>query len=265
MPPSLPDRRLFLAAAVSAYVGVFAAVLAFERPGLGISRFFYVAVVLLAMAMGSRVGASGGVLAAILYAIAVLANPRVPDDGLVTVSMAIRVVTYVGVGGLIGFFAAQQRTLVEHLRLLADRDQLTHLPSSRPFETELTMRLEQGAPFALLLGDVDGLGDRAHSDEKLLELPSVLGRCLGPGDSIARVGHDELAILASCRSSEEASAFATAVESTLAAEGLTVTFGWTISPQEGRNGLGLYRAANERLYARKLVRGSDETRKALVG
>jgi GGDEF domain-containing protein len=188
-----------------------------------------------------------------------------PDDGLITLSMAIRLATYVGVGALIGFFAAQQRTLVEHLRVLADRDRLTGLPTSRAFEAELTKRLELGAPFALLLADADGLGERDQADDALRGLPALLGRYLDPTDSIARVGPDEFGILASCRSTEEAGALAAVVESALAADGLAVTFGWTVAPQEGRNGLALYRAANERLYARKLIRRNEPTRPALAG
>jgi GGDEF domain-containing protein len=266
MPAVLPDRRLLLGAAVTAFVTVFSALLVFERPELGIGRFFYVAVVLLALASGPHVGAAGGLVATGLYVLAVLASPRLPDDVLTTLSMAIRAVTYVGVGYLIGFFAAQHRTLVEYFRLLANRDRLTGLPTSRPFEAELTERLEKGASFALLLGDVDGLGERAQSDEKLRRLPALLARFLHPSDAIARVGPDEFAILASCRSTDEAGALATAVEAAFTAEGLAVTFGWTVSPQEGRNGLALYRAASERLYARKLIRrGTEPSRPALVG
>ena len=37
--------------------------------------------------------------------------------------------------------------------------------------------------------------------------------------------------------------------------GGAITFGWSSFPQDGENALSLYRAADERLYARKLVRG----------
>jgi GGDEF domain-containing protein len=265
MTVALPDRRLLLGTAAAVYATVFAALLVFERPGLGLGRFLFVAVVLLALGTGPRGGALGGVVAATLYTIAVLTNPEMANDDLATVSMAIRVITYVGVGALIGFFAAQQRTLVEHFRVLADRDRLTGLPTSRPFEAELTKRLDAGRSFALLLGDLAGLGDSANPDDMLRRLPELLGRCLHPTDSIARVGPEEFAILASCRTTEEAGALATAVESAFAADGLAVTFGWTVSPQEGRSGLGLYRAANERLYARKLIRGGEPMRRLVVG
>jgi len=254
MPAALPGRRLLFGAAILVYSVVFAAVLAFDRAGLGISRLFFVAVVLVALASGPVAGAGGGLLAAVLYVIAVLGSNDLPDGALLTLSMAIRLVTYVGVGWLIGFFAAQQRALTDHLRLLADRDQFTGLPTSRPFEAELTQRLEAAIPFALLLADVDDLGERVETDEPLRRLPEVLGQCLHPSDAIARVGRDEFAIIAACRSSEEAGSLAASIEAAFAAHGLDVTFGWTVSPYEGRNGLALYRAANERLYARRIIR-----------
>jgi hypothetical protein len=34
-----------------------------------------------------------------------------------------------------------------------------------------------------------------------------------------------------------------------------MTFGWSVFPHEGGNALSLYRAADERPYARKLIRG----------
>jgi GGDEF domain-containing protein len=253
MPAALPARRLLLGAAIAAYTLVFAAILAFDRPGLGLSRFFFVALVLVALASGPLAGAGAGVLAALVYSTAVLVTDRLPDASLLTFAMGVRLVTYVGVGALIGFFAAQQRALASHLRLLADRDRLSGLPTSRPFEAELTRRLEESGAFALLLGEIDDLGDRARAGEILLRLPEVLAHCLHPADTIARVGRDEFAVLAACRSSEEAGALAASVESAFRARGLDVTFGWAVSPSEARNGLALYRAANERLYARKTI------------
>jgi GGDEF domain-containing protein len=67
------------------------------------------------------------------------------------------------------------------------------------------------------------------------------------------VGRDEFAILAACRSSDEARTLAASVEGVFRARGLNVTFGWAVAPTEARNGLALYRAANERLYARKTI------------
>ena len=42
-----------------------------------------------------------------------------------------------------------------------------------------------------------------------------------------------------------------------------MTFGWAVFPGDGENALSLYRAADERLYARKLVRGERASRAVL--
>jgi GGDEF domain-containing protein len=81
----------------------------------------------------------------------------------------------------------------------------------------------------------------------------MLGRALGPEDEVARVGGDEFAVLATVPGSGEAPRLCARLESTLAQHGLGIRFGWAVHPDEGRNALSLYRAADERLYARKLL------------
>jgi len=78
---------------------------------------------------------------------------------------------------------------------------------------------------------------------------------LGPEERIARVGGDEFAILATLRGRDAAREHAQRLEQRLTDHGLQVTFGWAAYPDEGSNALGLIRIADERLYARKLVRG----------
>ena len=101
----------------------------------------------------------------------------------------------------------------------------------------------------MLLGDLGLIdGDELH------RLPALLGRAFRPGDTVARVGPEQFAVLASCRTTVEAGRLAALLESVLAAEALEVTLGWAASPQEGTNALALVRAADERLYARRLIR-----------
>jgi GGDEF domain-containing protein len=40
----------------------------------------------------------------------------------------------------------------------------------------------------------------------------------------------------------------------LAAEGISMSFGWAVCPKDGQSSLLLFRAADERLYAQKLIR-----------
>lgn len=261
MPAANVPRRALILTSAAIYVGVFVAFMLYEKPGLGIGHFYYVGIALLALATGPRLGALGGGLATLFYAVGVVLNPEIPSAEVLTLSTLIRFVTYAGIGLLLGWFAADNRTLVEQLRVLAERDFLTGLPNTRAFEAAITRRLDSGLPFALLLGDMDRLkeinDERGHAEgnDALQRLADTLGNSLRSEDEVARVGGDEFAVLSSSRTSEEAGRLAAKLEAVLTSSGASITFGWAVFPQEGVNALSLYRVADERLYARKLIRG----------
>lgn len=254
-------RRILIACALALYAAIFGAFLVWERPGLGIAHFFYVAIALLALGSGPKMGLLGGVLATVLYALGVVLNPSIPPTEVPTASTVLRLITYTAIGLLIGWYAQRNRVLLTELRVLAERDYLTGLPNTRAFEAAITRRLEAARPFALLIGDMDRLkainDEHGHSEgnDTLRRLAEALGAALGADDEVARVGGDEFAVLTAARSSEDAGRVAVRLETLLQAHGIAITFGWSVAPQEGVNALSLYRAADERLYARKLVRG----------
>jgi diguanylate cyclase (GGDEF)-like protein len=261
---ALRHRHLIVGAALSAFAIIFATLVLFEVPGLGIAHFFYLPVAALALTGGVRRGIAAGLLACALFAIAVTVNPSVPTaTQIMSITTPIRLVTYTSMGALIGWFAARDRELLERLHLLAERDFLTGLPNTRAFEAAIARRFQSGRPFALLLGDMDGLKrindvkGHAEGNDALRRLADVLGSVLRPEDEVARVGGDEFAVMTSIVGGEEAAIFAARVETVLAGEGSNITFGWALFPVDGENALSLYRAADERLYARKLVRGGD--------
>lgn len=135
-------------AALAAYAIVFALFAALEQPGLGIGHGFYVPIILVAMATGPTLGVIAGVVATVLYALGVVVNPDVPPTELPTLSTAIRLIAFVMVGGLTGYFAATNRrlmggalSLVDELSILARRDPTTQLPNVRGFEAAITRRL----------------------------------------------------------------------------------------------------------------------------
>ena len=53
---------------------------------------------------------------------------------------------------------------------------------------------------------------------------------------------------------EQAAQLAVRLERNLCETGSLVTFGWSAYPREGENALTLYRAADERLYGRRVLR-----------
>jgi diguanylate cyclase (GGDEF)-like protein len=261
MPAAPTARQLLLVCATASFAAVFVGFVVYEQPGLGLAHFFYLSIALTAMATGPRIGASAGVAATALYVTGILANRDIPSTDVLTGSTAIRFVTFVSIGALIGQFASRNRAMLDELRILAERDVLTGLPNTRAFEAAITKRLETGKPFALLLADMDALKELnqeagpSAGNEALRRAADRLSRSLAAEDQIARVGSDEFAVLASVATLDEAAELSTRLEWVLSSQGTKATFGWAVHPQEGENALAIYRAANERLYARKVMRG----------
>ena len=252
--PAAHTTRLFLATAAAIYALVFVGFVLLEHSGLGIGHFYYLAIALVALALGPAWGAAGGALATTLYTAGVLISHAMPSSDLLTVSTPIRFVNYLAVGTLLGWFAAHYREANAELQVLAQRDVLTGLPNTRAFELAIDRRLSAGAPFALLVGDLDAVGLDEDRDQALRRLAGTLAGALGPDSDLARVGGDELAVLTPCDTVEQAGQLAVRLERILCESGALVTFGWSAYPREGENALTLYRAADERLYARRVLR-----------
>jgi diguanylate cyclase len=188
-----------------------------------------------------------------MFAIGVIINPQIPPSEVLTTSTGIRFVTYATVGIVTGYFAKRNRTLLAELQLLADPNALNGLPNTRVFERAIGERLAREQPFGLIVGGVDELAPGIDSDEVLRQVASRLLHALPPGDEVARIGDDSFAVLTYAAGPGDAGNVATHLQSLLAADGLAVTFGWAAYPQDGSNALSLYRAADERLYARRII------------
>jgi diguanylate cyclase (GGDEF)-like protein len=249
-----------LAASGLIFVLTLSFFLLYERPGLGLGHFYYIGIALAAMAAGPRVGVLAGILATGFYATGVVINPHIASTEVLRVGTITRAITYVTIGGLIGWFASRNRSMLDEMRVLAERDVLTGLPNTRAFETAITRRLADGRPFALLLADMDALKDFNREEgftagnDALRRLGDKILKSLGPDDDVARVGSDEFAILATVRNTDGAAQLAARLERMLADDRTKATLGWAVHPREGDNALALYRAASERLYARKVMR-----------
>jgi diguanylate cyclase (GGDEF)-like protein len=252
--PAAHANRLFAGTALAIFGIVFTTFLLLEHPGLGIGHFFYLAIALVALGFGPAWGAGAGGLATALYTIGVLLNKAVPSSELLTLSTPIRLVNYVAIGTLLGWFASHYRAANQELQILAQRDLVTGLPNTRAFELAIDRRLAAALPFALLVGDLDSLTVGQDRDQALRHASDALSRAVGPDADVARVGGDEFAVLAQCDSVEQAGQLASWLERILCEDGSLVTFGWSAYPREGENALTLYRAADERLYARRVLR-----------
>ena len=140
-------RSLVLSLAIASYALVFMTFVVFEVPGLGIAHLFYLPVAALALTGGVKRGILAGAIAVALFTLGVVINPNISPSELLTLSTPLRFLTYATMGGLLGWFSARDRELVERLRLLAERDFLTGLPNTRAFEAAIARRFEAGLPF----------------------------------------------------------------------------------------------------------------------
>lgn len=120
---SLP-QRLLIASALT-YGGVFALLLAFGRPGLGIGEGFFIPVILAAAATSAPEGALAGAGALLLYELAT-------HDGLAwadfdTAPALTRFISYVAAGVVVGYLAQRtRRMLAQSLFVLEDLVELAH-------------------------------------------------------------------------------------------------------------------------------------------
>jgi diguanylate cyclase (GGDEF)-like protein len=249
-----------LATSIGLYPAILGAFLIAERPGLGIGHFYYIPVAMIALASGPLWGIAAGMSATGFYTLGILLNPHIPVSDVLTAGSSIRFVTFTLIGGLVGWFAHSTRELSDRLRVAEERDFLTGLLNTRAFDAALSARAELGRPFGLVLADMDSLKEvndhegHAVGNDLLRRAADILSRKLEYGDQIARVGGDEFAIITSAPGTDAVRALCGRLTAALHEQGLSMSFGWAVCPRDGDSALLLFRAADERLYAQKLIR-----------
>jgi len=261
MPAAVSRHRVFLLASSAAlYPAILGTFLLAERPGLGIGHFYYFPVAMIALASGPVWGILAGIAATGCYTLGIVINPHLPASDVLTASTSIRFVTFTTIGALVGWYAHNNRQLTDRLRVAEERDFLTGLLNTRAFDAALSARAALGKPFGLILADMDSLkevNDReghAVGNDLLRRAADLLSRKLDYGDQVARVGGDEFGIITSAPGTDAVRALCGRLTATLHEQGLSMSFGWAVCPRDGDSALLLYRAADERLYAQKLIR-----------
>jgi diguanylate cyclase (GGDEF)-like protein len=256
------QRAFLLAAAAILYPLILTLFELFERPGLGIGHFYYFPVAMIALAMGSRWGAAAGVVATAFYVLGIVLSQHVWPMDVPTAGTTIRFLTYTSIGFVVGWFAQNRRELVDRLQAAAEEDFLTGLPNARAFDAGVEQRLRSQAPFGLILGDLDKLKEvndtegHAVGNAILRRAGEILERAIRAEDRLARIGGDEFAIITSAATTDAVRALCDRLTAALAGEGMGMSFGWALSPRDGDTAALLFSAADERLYARKLLRRS---------
>ena len=258
------NRRLVLVLAAPVYAGVFAVLVLVESPGLGIGHFFYAPICLVALATDEFRGAAAGVVAAALYAAAIFITPHALSASMVTTCAGIRLLTFTGIGALVGWYASRNRGLVRELRMHARQDYLTGIGNVRLFDEELASRCGEERPFTLVLTDLDDFGhvNEVHGHEAgnaaLRRLAEALRESAGPAAVVARIGGDEFALL-TYRPVEQTAELCSRLARSLVAEHLHLSFGTTSYPDDGATPVELFRKAHDRLFASKLLNRNRRT------
>jgi diguanylate cyclase (GGDEF)-like protein/putative nucleotidyltransferase with HDIG domain len=199
------------------------------------------------------------------YALALAAEsqPNSPVDGWIAT-----IGTLLVTGVFVSLVRDRLASLIANLTDAARRDPLTQLLNRRGFEEVFDIELERarrtGAALSVVVGDLDRFkrinDEHGHAagDDALRRIGRVVRTAKRSFDSAARVGGEELALLAP--DSDEHGAYMLAeriraeVERSFANHGpeeLTISFGIATYPLHGQSGEALLRAGDQALYAAK--------------
>ena len=251
--PAAHMNRIFLSMAAAIYAAVFVAFLLLEHAGLGIAHFYYLAIALVALALGPAWGAAAGGLATTLYAVGVLLNHAVPSSEIFTISTPIRLVNYVAIGALLGWFAAHYRTANLNCKSSHSATSSPGCRTRAPSSSRSTGASRPGSRSRCSSAISTRVPRRGSRRGAAQGLGGPLARARPGGGRRARrrrrVRGAQPVRLRRARGAAGRAARAEPLRS-----GSSVTFGWSAYPREGENALTLYRAADERLYARRVLR-----------
>jgi diguanylate cyclase (GGDEF)-like protein/putative nucleotidyltransferase with HDIG domain len=202
-------------------------------------------------------------LAATCYGIALVA---LADDAAPIARWLITVGTLVSVGCLISMLKQHLGKLISSLAESARRDPLTGLLNRRGLQEAFNLEVERASRRAericLLLSDLDNfktINDRVGhqaGDEALIRVGQLVERTVRRIDSVARIGGEELAIVAPDTDTDEALVLADrirdAVASSFKGDPVPITMSVGIARHgHGQDLDGLLRMADQALYAAK--------------
>jgi diguanylate cyclase (GGDEF)-like protein len=174
-----------------------------------------------------------------------------------------------GLAGHLGLALARDQ--LQRVRAEAATDPLTRLLNRRAIADELAAYVARaaraGSPMAVLFCDLDGFkavnDQRGHEagDVVLQDVAAAVRGAMRQGDIAGRYGGDELLVVAADAGAEDAVALArrtrAAVRAAAASDGVDMTIGIAVFPEDGTTDGELMVAADQAMYRGKL-RGSGQ-------
>ena len=176
---------------------------------------------------------------------------------------------YVGLVATIQYLKSHLVAAERKQRRMAHEDPLTGLPNRRAFDLALDGAVATGRPFSVMLVDVDrfkAINDtfgHTTGDEVLCAIAARTRASVRTTDTLARIGGDELALVAPDAPAEGAARLAAALHEAVAdlvpapgAAPVTLTIARASFPDDGADRDTLLRTADRRLHAVKDQRGT---------
>ncbi len=181
----------------------------------------------------------------------------------------------IGAAIVVRLLSERVEALIAELRATASTDPLTGLANRRGLAAAYTQELARhgrsGAPFALLVADLDRfkqindqLGHKA-GDRALVEVAGILRAQIRPVDTAARIGGDEFALLLSEADCAHAAVVAERLEAAVRTHAALerwpggLSIGVSVTSEDGPGLDELLRHADSRLYlAKRSLRLRDE-------
>jgi diguanylate cyclase (GGDEF)-like protein len=187
-----------------------------------------------------------------------------PDSHLLPARTLAYGVAYVGLTATIQFLKSRLVAAERRQREMAHRDPLTGLANRRAFDAALADGLAGAEPFAVLLADLDDFkginDDHGHlaGDRVLRELAAHAGARVRAGDCLARIGGDELALIApgagtaaAARLADTLREAASEIVPAAGAAPLSISVGYAVYPEDGSAAVTLLGAADAQLNSGK--------------